>query len=57
MCILEKVLEQMTAQECMAENDIKKCTRCNKIKRVDEFTEPNKLCDVCFEDKKDIQKM
>ena len=27
----------------------RKCSRCNKIKCVDEFTEPNKLCNICIE--------
>ena len=36
--------------------DIKKCSRCKKVKSVDEFTEPRKLCNTCIEDKKEYHK-
>ena len=34
----------------------KTCSRCNKKKTVDEFTEPRKLCNTCIEDKRDYNK-
>ena len=36
--------------------DTKRCSRCNKIKNIDEFTEPKKLCDSCLEDKKEYRR-
>ena len=29
----------------------RKCSRCKKVKHIDEFIEPNKLCNKCIADK------
>ena len=34
----------------------KTCSRCNKSKEVDNFTEPRKLCNTSIEDKKEYYK-
>ena len=37
----------------MEESLDRKCSRCKKVKNIDEFTEPNKLCNTCIADKKE----
>ena len=40
----------------MEEIVFKHCSRCNKSKAVEEFTEPNKLCNLCIEDNREYRR-
>ena len=40
----------------MEEIVFKHCSRCNKSKAVEEFTEPNKLCSLCIEDNREYRR-
>ena len=40
----------------MEEIVFKHCSRCNKSKAVEEFTEPNRLCNLCIEDNREYRR-
>ena len=40
----------------MEKIEYKTCSRCNKSKNIDEFTEPKKLCNSCLEDKREYRR-
>ena len=40
----------------MEESVLKHCSRCNKSKNLDEFTELRKLCNECIEDKREYHR-
>ena len=52
----KKVFKEKKALQYMEKIEYKTCSRCNKSKHIDEFTEPKKLCDSCLEDKKEYRR-
>ena len=51
---IRKIIEEVKNEKQKLE--IKKCSRCYKIKNCNEFTSPRKVCNTCLDDKKEYRR-